>query len=286
MSTNWKLSGRPKTLRVTKTLANQFAGMEPAPHDRPLSERRLQVYQRLFAEGRFRPVTWASAYCEETGGTYRVNGKHTSTLLAGIDKLPEFFVVVEEYICPTLEDVAKLYATFDSAMQSRNSRDIYMSFAATVPALAEYKEKIIISATAGLAYAIHHDNAPKTHPADRAELLLEHSDFVTWMAELLLGGEAQTTKGGSNLKHVHLYRAPVVAAMFNTWSKAKGAASEFWTAVRDETGSRPNDPDRRIARWLLASTLHNRRSNTPRQATTNRETYAKVIHAWNAWRNN
>ena len=50
---SWKLIDRPKTLKVTKTLAKQFCEMEPAPHDRPLSERRLQVYQKLMNQGQF-----------------------------------------------------------------------------------------------------------------------------------------------------------------------------------------------------------------------------------------
>src|SRR4051812_22803639 len=109
----WKLTGRPKTQKVTKALAKAFVDMEAAPHDRPLSERRLQVYEKLLYMGEFRPVTWASAYCVETGETYRVNGKHTSIMLSGLEVLPDFFVTIEEYECDTLQDVAKLYSTFD-----------------------------------------------------------------------------------------------------------------------------------------------------------------------------
>lgn len=56
---SFKLVGKPVTLQVTRELAEEFVNMDPAPHDRPLSERRLQVYERLLNEGRFRPVTWA-----------------------------------------------------------------------------------------------------------------------------------------------------------------------------------------------------------------------------------
>ncbi len=133
----WKLISKPQTVRVTKKIAKEFAEMDPAPHDRPLSERRLQVYQRIFTDGGFRPCTWAKAICEETNGIYRVNGKHTSTFLSGLETLPEYYVTIEDYQCDTLEDVARLYATFDSKMQSRTASDINMSFAATIPELRE-----------------------------------------------------------------------------------------------------------------------------------------------------
>src|SRR5262249_19606940 len=129
----WKLVGRPKTIRMTRSFAQEFAQMDPCPHDRPLSERRLSAYRALFLEGTFRPCTWARAYCEETRGWYRVNGKHTSTILSMMENIPEFYVTVEEYQCDSLNDVARLYATFDSKLQSRNARDIYISFAGTVP---------------------------------------------------------------------------------------------------------------------------------------------------------
>ncbi len=74
----WKLLDRPKTLKASKSLAEKYAEMEPCLRERPLSETRLQVYNRLFREGQFRPVTWASAFCTETGELYRVNVLQTT----------------------------------------------------------------------------------------------------------------------------------------------------------------------------------------------------------------
>lgn len=112
----WQLDGIPKTYKVTPKLATEFAEMEAVNIDRPLSERRLQVYERQVHSGGFRPVTWAKAYCTETDAIYRVNGKHTSTLFSRLPKelLNDLHVIIEEYICDTLGDVANLYSTFDS----------------------------------------------------------------------------------------------------------------------------------------------------------------------------
>lgn len=281
----WKLKTRPKTLRVTKSLVKQFIEMEAAPHDRPLSERRLSVYQKLWEAGQFRPVTWASAYCRETGGTYRVNGKHTSIMLSRQDPVGEFYVVLEEYICDTLEDVAKLYATFDSKMQSRNSNDIYLSFAATLPELATFSQKTIVCAVTGIAYhKFGQDLYSKTQPAERAELILEHPEFVEWLGSLYTGGLEQSETGW-NKKCGHLQRLPVAAAMFGCWLRDPVAATQFWNHVRDETGPDPKSPDRRIARYLMTTVMRSTsRDINDGKAAGNREIYVKCIHSWNAWR--
>lgn len=285
----WKLIDRPKTLKVTKSLAKSFAEMNPCPHDRPLSERRLMVYERLLNDGLFRPVTWASVLCQETEEVYRVNGKHTSTLLSGLKELPEFFAVIEEYECDYLNDVAKLYATFDSNVQSRNARDIYLSFAATVPEIKECSPKVITAAVCGLSYHKNGSDAyGKTQPAERAELLLDYPEFVLWLNALLTGGMSNAESGkvtSGHIKNLPLYRLPVVAAMVGTWSKAKGPATEFWTQVRDETAASPADPTRKLSRYLLTSGLKGGINGRARVAG-NREVYCKSLRAWNAWRKN
>jgi hypothetical protein len=277
----WSLKDKPKTVRVTKALAREFADMEAAPRDRPLSERRLHVYQRLFAQGSFRPCTWVRADCVETGATYRVNGKHTSTLLSGLEPLPEYYVTLESYNCETLEDVAKLYATFDSKLQSRTASDINLSFAGTVPELAGLSRKAINLTVSGVNY--HLDGAgtaPSTKQmAERAEVLFDHADFAVWMQGLFAGSER-----GERHNSRHLQRASVVAAMFGTWFKAKGPATEFWAAVRDETGESPNLPDRKLARYLLTVGVNGGMGVRRVRVADGKEIYVKSLHAWNAWR--
>lgn len=278
----WTLKERPKTMRVTRALARQYAEMEPVPHDRPLSERRLAVYQQLLKQGLFRPVTWAAAFCKATGGTYRVNGKHTSTMLSGLEQLPEFYVVVEEYLCDTLEDVVQLYATFDSKMQSRTASDINMSFAGTVPQLAGMHRRFVNTAVSGLSWALLGERCAHSQPAERAELLLEHTDFVLWLHDLFCGGGVTITTSAK-----HLARQAPTAAIFVTWQKNKADALSFWTAVRDETGEKPDFPDRKLAKYLLNTASDKGmggRYKVSSRVAVPREMYAKCMHAWNSWR--
>lgn len=288
---SWQLLDKPQTLKVTKKLAREFAEMDPAPHDRALSERRLQVYQRLFKEGSFRPCTWAKALCVETEGVYRVNGKHTSTLLAGLGELPEFYVTVESYQCDTLEDVAKLYATFDSNLQSRTARDIYLSFAGTVPELREMPARTLVLAVTGMNVFLggtyltpSGSTVVRSQPAERAEALFDHPEFVIWLNQILSAGSDNSRGRDGRAQARHLMRAPVVGVMMGTWKKSQTAATEFWSAVRDETGESPQRPDRKLARYLLTAGV-DMGGGTRRVKTVHpREMFAKCIHAWNAWR--
>jgi hypothetical protein len=280
----YQLKGKPITQRVTKKLATEFTEMDPAPRDRPLSERRLSVYRSLWSKGLFRPCTWARAHCTETGGLYRVNGKHTSTLLAGLPEIPEFYVTVEDYQCDTLEDVAQLYGTFDSRLQSRTASDINLCFAGTIPELAGLSRNTINLVVGGVNY--HLDGAGTAQAkqlAERAEVLVECPEFAVWLAGLFSPPLGENGSGGRH-SCKHLQRSSVVAAMFACWDKAKGPATLFWEAVRDETGSTPVAPDRKLAHYLLTTFVNlGSGAGRPRKAD-GREIYAKCLHAWNAWR--
>lgn len=272
----WELKGKPVTMRVTAKLAKEFAEMEAAHVDRPLSERRLQVYRKVREQGGFRPVSWARAYCKETEQFYRVNGKHTSTLFADGQNPETLYVVVEDYDCDTLGDVAKLYATFDSQSQTRTMADINRSFAAVIPELAAYDSWFLGLAVSALNFNVTDPEHTRGGAAERAEVLFDSVDVCVWLKELL----------GDRGKHAHLHRVPVVAAVLGSYRKTKSGATEFWAAVRDETGAHPNLPDRRLAKFLCTTMGKSARSDgiAQRFRTSAREYFVKSVRAWNAWR--
>jgi len=276
----WKLVGNPKTVKITKNLANEFAKMDAAIHDRPLSERRLQVYERLAMENNFRPVSWAKAYCKETGQTYRVNGKHTSTMFSGLldrdDYKHDAYAVVEIYECTSLDDVAKLYATYDSKLQARTASDINQSFASCVKGLEGISVRQINLAVSAISYAEFQDAYSTVQAADRAEKLLDASGFVLWMRDLLGYDRKVDTK--------HLARVPVMGAARLTYLKNQKHATEFWNAVRDDTDPQPNMPTRKLSRFLLTKMVGGTHRPEGRFRTSSREFFVKSIHSWNAWR--
>jgi hypothetical protein len=277
----WKLIDRPKTLKVTKNLANEFATMDTIPNDRPLSERRLTVYRKLFAEGSFRPVTWAKCFCKETNTLYRVNGKHTSTLLSSMEEIPEFYVTIELYEAETLKETVELYNTFDSKDQTRTYKDINHSFAAVEPLLRDVPSRIIDTTISAVNYAEYQDAMWNISVVERAEKILDEDNvqFTLWIYNEIYADKP--------VKEVnHLLKAGVVAAMKLTWLKSQRASTEFWKLVRDETGIDPNLPDRKLAKFLYTTLSLNTphgKSKAAKKANAH-EYFVRSLHAWNAWR--
>lgn len=281
----WKRSEVPETVLASRALVDEFYTMDKVPYERKLSERRIDVYTRILNNREFRPVTWASVACRETGNTYRVNGQHTATMLHRIDgKLPELFVTVERYVADTLHDVGSLYNTFDSGAASRTTGDINMAFAATVPELSGIQSRFInLVVSAASFHQWSEQELRKVPQAERAELILENISFAKWLADIIPGG-----KGRKHVANRILCRAPVINAMMITYRSKPRIATDFWEAVRDETEDQ-GTPTRLLARYLLTSVLSGGRSGGKTGAgadkiASSREMYAKSIHAWNAWR--
>lgn len=264
------------TKKVTKQLVAMIAGMTPAPGDRPLSTRRLEIYRAMIEQCTFRPCTWAIATTRDTEESFRVNGKHTSTLMSQFETLPELYVTLEEYVCDTVEDVARLYGTFDSRMATRTSRDINYAFASAIDELKHVRQKAINISVTGMSWFKYRAAAHLKPAAERAELLAEHKSFVLWVNDIIAGDPKA---------HRHLLRGAVGAAMFATWLKSQKDSTVFWIAVRDETGTKPSCPDRKLAKYLSTISIATSSSRySQKQSSSTAEMYAKCLHAWNAWR--
>jgi hypothetical protein len=278
----YELVGTPKTEKVTRSLAVRFRDMDPVPQDRPLNPKRVEAYRKMLSAGLFRPVQWATVHCNETQATYRVNGKHTSSLFAQFDDMPqEVHATIEHYHCDDLDDVARLYATFDSRTQVRTTNDINRAFAAVDPELSELPTKIVNLSVTAIAYYKHGDNYFQVSAAERAESLLDdvNKSFIQWVHSLLGNSATDVTR--------LLWRSPVVAAMYASHQKSRKAANEFWMAVRDGTGTTPKKPDRVLNRFLLSKVVNNGYQSTRQKRSgiaAPREMYVKCLHAWNAWR--
>lgn len=270
----WKKIEQPKVCKLTHRLANEFAGMTPAPNDRPLSAIRSKRLESEIVDGRFRTCEWASAYCEETKQTYRVNGKHTSTLFSQLNgEAPkDTYIIVERYHCETVQDVAALYATFDKRDSVRTPADINLAFAACDERFVAIPRRILQLAVTGMAFS-QWETSYMSRPCEvRAALLLEHPEFVLWLADIMLGVDA--------IKY--LRRGPVSAAMFATWSKDREQATKFWTLVRDASHESPQHVTRVLREHLIENPL--RAAGNSRGPTGVRAMYVRSLHAWNAWR--
>lgn len=271
----WELVSA-KTVPVTRKLATEYADMEATLVERPFKQKKADRFRVLLENGEFRPCGFAKAHCKEDGKDYRTNGQHCSKMYAEIgpadnDLYEGQFVHVEEYVCDTLADVARLFGTFDSKEQARSGNDINHSFAQTIPKVRDLDPKLVNLAVGALVYAGAPSNmgGGKHHTAaERAEVLVENKSFVLWLKPLI----GEKTEDTSPLR-----RVPVVAAMFKTWQTGKDEAKVFWTAVRDESGEKPELPTRKLMKFLrgLAAT-----GKLATEKVVPKTVYGKALEAW------
>lgn len=261
--------------KLTAKLVEEFVGMERLPHDRELRGKRVDFLMKEVESDSFRTCEWASCFCKQTGKTYRINGKHTSTVFSQLSKLPNIPIVVERYSCDTLEQCAQLYGTFDSKESARTSSDINYTFAASVPELCDIPIRTLNICVSGMAYAILELNVTSETPLEKAARIPQEVPFLRWAAQFIRGG------GSTSVSKIGMNRSPVAAAMYKTFHANTNLATEFWTLVVEESSSLASCPTRKLARSLVTTSV--RGSSRIRKSTGNHEMMVKCIHAWNAW---
>jgi hypothetical protein len=275
----FKLVQEPKRVRLTKRFVKEFKELPPCPGNRRLDKRRLRSLREAEKRGELRPPEWAWALCRQTGDKYKLNGNHTTELFLELpaSKLKEHSAIMSGYVCDTLEDVAKLYGTFDPRSSARTQGDLSQAVASSDELLAGLPQYFRNCLVAGLGYhreGVSEKANGKLTAMERSVLLLEDRDFISWVFRLLSTADNDR----------YLLRRAVVAAMYETYRVAgKVVANKFWTKVKDGSDPNSKSPTRLLQMYLLRHSVSlNARSST-RNATP-REMYCKCVAAWNAFR--
>lgn len=267
-----------KVERATKKLAKEYADMKQALFERPLRQSRVDYLLKEFEAGRACTCHWSIAYVEETGETYRVNGQHSSHVLAYvIDKTPnKLQVTISEYICETLRDLSDLYRTFDNPEAVRSMADTLRVDRAADGNLQAVSTGHLARMASGIALALNEGQSAKgVSRKEKADLLHDNPQFVKFFA-----GIYTTPK---ECKHIN--RAPVIGAMFATWRKNKGESAIFWIRVRDGENLAKNDPAIMLRDFLMVTVAGGSTGYVPgKRSVTYTDMYARCVTAWNAYR--
>lgn len=280
---SFEMISKPKVVKATPALAKRFAEMEAIRGDRPIKPRLSATIRREIQEGRFRTTEWSTYLCEADGKTYRVNGKHTSNILASMngDFPKDLSILLTEFKGPDIETGAALYETFDPRNSARSGPDINHAYAAANPRLDGVSRRLICNCCTAIAYNEYEDNMSTwTTPGSRARACLTKDDFILWLNELVEGKP-------QNKDAAILLRSSCVAAIYRSYLKAKGPAFEFWKAVHEGSGTNRKSADRTLRDFLLRSSVaKGSGAGDHKSHVSPREMFVKCIHAWNAWRRN
>lgn len=273
---HFKQASQPKTVRITRQLAEQHVALPNIGLDRRINPYRVESYVKQIKEGTMRPVLWARATCLEDSTVYRVNGQHTAQAYATADQIPDTaYAIVEEYICDTRDDLPRLWQTFDSKTCSRSTMEIITAYRGIDSGLADVPLHLLNAVIGGVdlvarggMFTAGYANLFVNPLANRIEAGLKHRDFILWVSGLI-------TKS----IHPHMHRTGVCAAMFATWNKCQRDCKQFWLEVREESDPDTQSATRKTAKWLMQH--YARKVNRPSAV---REEYVRGLLWWNSYR--
>jgi len=227
----------PKIIKVesvplTRELALEFAVMTPVDGERPLKEARLHFLALHLEKGTFFGVVWSKGVERTSGKLYRLNGQHSSHLLAELDpdRFPQgLFATVTTWEFDA-QDKPTLFDYFDNPRSARSNTDKMATYRAEHPDLEHIDLDLLVHIANGLH--VYNDGIEKglTLPPRNRGLYfndVEYRQFARWI---------DSFKDSRN--KWMLAQAGITAEMFADYKKSELLASEFWGYVL-----RDNHPD-------------------------------------------
>jgi hypothetical protein len=280
-----------ENVELTTDLAHELLAMPAFHSERPLRKTHVKTLLRHMRRGTFHwnLVTLITCRCREAHGehaagtTFRMNGQHTchSRLLAASLRAP---VKLVRYSAETEADMRRLYSTIDrgAARTKANVIDSYVGGTKDFTDCPGHVRAQLAPAMNMWKWSTIHER--QEHDAeDIAYLLLEGEKVVTQHVIKFL-----TRFGTDEIRHVR--RAPVVAAMLETFSKQPAESPEFWEPVVSGLNLKSaGDPRKRLHKMLLTSNVKGGCGTTIARMAKNslisqESMYRLCITCWNAWR--
>lgn len=251
------------TLSVAETIASlpHFEG--DRPWDSSEGRKRMEWLSRLVDEGKFYPPRWATA--ELNSVIYRVNGGTSSHMLVSRNgNFPlGLQVVIDRFLCATLEDVADLFDQFDHRKSIRTMVQKVRAHKPAEHALKEVSATDINACVAGIGAAL--TDFSMSEEDDKIGLIHQYPSFIAWASPFC--------------RKRHLRARGQMAAIFHTYKKDAIYARGFWEEVADCINADPEHPTR-----VLAEFLKDQVGLSATKKFTAKEVCIKCIHAWNAAR--
>jgi hypothetical protein len=270
MGHHFKLVGS-ETVDLTPDLAADFSKMSASTSERDLKPSRMDYLKDAVLSGTAISFSWARAKIASTGEIYRVNGHHSSTMLAALNgQFPEGLKVhIDDYEVNDKLSLGLLFRQFDSRLSSRSIDDISGAYQGLQPDLVGIRKKIGRQALEGaIWYKKNIVGNPVPTGDDRFDLFDDQS----------LHPFIQMVEGVCSIKTPE-FSPPVMGAMYGTWDREPKWAEQFWIDVAKQGGDNPtNHPSATLDAWLVDALQ--RKTDKPKQT----EVYRACAIAWNAHR--
>lgn len=210
---------------LTRDLVLQFKAMKPSPTERDLNPLRVKYLKEKIDAGLAIPFNWAMVTHNGNGQPLRVNGQHSSTVLAEYEEAAfpsDLTVHLDHYEVDDDSELVWLFRQFDDRKSGRTPADVAGAYQGMHEALRNIPKASAKIAVEGVGY--WHKNVECVGGKRGDDVYLYMNDesvhpFIIWIGELF------------DIKTPELKRAPIVAAMYATFEANEEDAKKFWHDV-------------------------------------------------------
>lgn len=260
----------------TRKLATLLLDIHEVEWERPLRDNHVAFLHKQMEGGHFQAEHVTLATCALGRNEYRINGHHTCW--ARIDMPNDWQPIVRyvKYSAKSEREMRDLYSRIDRGA-SRTNKHIVACRTLGMPEFDGYSRQNIQKASEGFNFWMWEKGSDRRQytPDDKADLMLGKFNAICKTVIEVLGTRGRDTG--------HVWRAPVIGAMFETISKAAKDSHEFWSAVRQGIGfESANDPRLKLRNYLTNTSV--RPDGRAKKSVTQEEMYRACIYAWNAYR--
>jgi hypothetical protein len=251
-----KVEGLPLTLK----LASEFAGLPPLPGERDVKQSRMTFLLDHLRDGTFGGPSWAIGTCLADAQVYRLDGQHSSKLLAGLpDDVPfpvNLLVTRDEWEFDTMADAPAVFDLYNHPRSIRTNEDAMGLY--RVRSLQDLPKRFLTQIANGINEHQKQIENGVLHPTRARGLYWRNpvfDEFAKWCGVF------------QGAKNVAFFRRPaVVAEMLTDWLHDQDVAADFWRYVFNETHPDPDHDTRALAETYRSwSTQTNRKAHDYRK---------------------
>ena len=244
---------------LTPDLAKEVAAMRGLPGERELRAARVRFLRNHLKDGSFVGPSWAIAVDESTGETFRINGQHSSNMLAALE--PEDFpaglnVTIDTYgFSDMAQDVSGLFNLFDHPRSARTDTDYMGITRARYPEFSDLDNGYLMKVAAGVDVNIRMRTA-RSDAANVQEELQPHRDHGNYFINEEYRNFALWLHQWRETTHfAFIGRNGVTSEILDDWRSAPEFAAEFWGWVFRENHPDPEHESRELVRELQALSM-------------------------------
>jgi hypothetical protein len=264
------------SIRLTPQRGQEYLAYNTLEHQRNIIPPRLAELITKLRSGDFHFCCIAIVHYGKS--TLLINGQHqcsavVETGIAVDGNLHEYWLEGNE----NQADIAKLFAQYDDG-GIRTPGQVAWMYALAFD-MTGMSRGSVTKCTTAASWLEWNGGSSQRRKDERGQLLEKYRDKCLFIEKVAFNGSTASAR--------HIQRAPILAAMMQTYDVNQKASREFWTDVRDGSQLEPGSPQHKIRDWLLSHKIGTQRTSAA--ASDNgrccyKEAYDRCIHAWNAFR--